>query len=67
MQKGPRQADLFRDQSIDVSFDKGIDGELNSQIISLMQGLKIDIEKTRKVVILLLFILLFISFSQILL
>lgn len=64
MQKGPSHTDLLRNQSIDISFDKGIDGELNSQIISLMQGLKIDIEKTRKVVILLLFILLFISYSQ---
>ena len=60
MQKAPSHTDLFRNQSIDISFDKGIDGELNSQIISLMQGLKIDIEKTRKVVIILLFILLYV-------
>eukprot|EP00795_Rhopilema_esculentum_P016957 gene16957-8455_t len=49
MQKGPGQnTEILRNQTLHANFDKGIDGELNSQIISLMQGLKIDIEKTKK-------------------
>ena len=50
MQQGPRShTEVLNNQSIDLGFDKGIDGELNAQVISLMQGLKIDVEKTRKV------------------
>lgn len=50
IQKGSSiHIDVLHSQPIDLGFDKGIDGDLNAQIISLMQGLKIDIEKTRKV------------------
>ena len=58
MQKGPGQnTEILRNQTLNANFDKGIDGDLNSQIISLMQGLKIDIEKTKKVIF-------FISFAR---
>ena len=50
MQQGPSShTEVLRGQTIDLGLDKGIDGDLNAQVISLMQGLKIDIEKTRKV------------------
>lgn len=50
IQNGPTShIDVLRNETIGLNFDKGIDGDLNTQIISLMQGLKIDIEKTRKV------------------
>ena len=50
MQRGPRaHTDILKSHIVDSSFDKGIDCDLNAQVISLMQGLKIDVEKTRKV------------------
>ena len=50
MQKGSKShTEILNNQIVDSSFDKGIDGELNAQVISLMQGLKIDVEKTKKV------------------
>ena len=50
MQKGSKShTDILKNQIVDSSFDKGIDGELNAQVISLMQGLKIDVEKTKQV------------------
>jgi len=49
MQKGSKShTDILKNQIVDSSFDKGIDGELNAQVISLMQGLKIDVEKTKQ-------------------
>ncbi len=50
MDQGSRcHSEIFRNQNSDISFEKGIDGDLNAQILSLMKGLQIDVDSTKKV------------------
>eukprot|EP00794_Sanderia_malayensis_P018348 gene18348-20191_t len=49
MQQGSHnKSEIFCNQNNENNFEKGIDGELNSQILSLMKGLQIDIDATKK-------------------
>ena len=43
------QAEINKDVNIDLSMETGIDGDLNAQVLTLMQSLGIEAERTKKV------------------
>ena len=48
-QRADCNSEIYRGQNDDFNFEKGIDGDLNVQILTLMKGLQIDIDATKKV------------------